>query len=82
MFLIRRYFVKNLPWMLPVKLGSIWPCSFRGEDGNEKLYGQTTSDDKNSHGLWPGELKNNSMSKAISRKFFLRLPNQHALSVL
>ena len=58
--------------MLPVKLGSIWPSSFSGEYGNVKLNEQTTSDDKNSHGLWPGELKNNSMSKAISRKNFFK----------
>ena len=25
-------FVKDLPQMLPVKFGSIWPCGFRGED--------------------------------------------------
>ena len=38
--------------------GSFGPCGFRGEDENVKVYGRRTpSDDKSSHGHWPGGLK-------------------------
>ena len=47
------------PGTIPARLGLIWFSGFRGEDLNVKVYDgrQTPSDDKSSHGLWPGELK-------------------------
>ena len=41
-----------------VKFGSIWPSCFIGVNENVKSLRRrrTSSDDKSSHGLWPGEL--------------------------
>ena len=45
--------------MIPVKFGSIWLNISREEDENVKVFKQKMpSDDKSSHCLWSGELKN------------------------
>ena len=48
----------DYPRIIPARLGVIWFSGFRGEDLNVKVYDvrQMPSDDKSSHGLWPGEL--------------------------
>ena len=48
------------PRTIPARFGLIRFRGFRGEDLNVKVYDvqrTTPSDGKNSHGLWPGELK-------------------------
>ena len=65
--------------MLPAKFGSIWPSRFRGEDQNVKSLRrtdgrQTPSDDKSSHGLWPGELKIQQNDFIILNTFEIQYP--------
>ena len=47
------------PRTIPARFGLIWFRGFWGEDLNVKVYDvwRTPSDGKNSHGLWPDELK-------------------------
>ena len=58
---------------IPARFGLIWFSGFIREDLNVKVYdvrrtdGRTTTDAKNSHGLWPDELKKHTFSNLIEK---------------